>query len=72
MYRDGVSEGQFAQVIELEIPQIKGWNPDFPSCGNTLNLLQTPAALKKAEIDAKLTFVVVGKVPMPKGLLAIF
>ncbi|KAG9005746.1 hypothetical protein FRB94_001312 [Tulasnella sp. JGI-2019a] len=42
MYRDGVSEGQFAHVIEHEIPKIK-------------------AACKAQNIDAKLTFVVVGK-----------
>ncbi|KAG8947289.1 hypothetical protein FRC04_010865 [Tulasnella sp. 424] len=44
-FRDGVSEGQFQQVIDHEIPKIRGEFPD-------------PLALK---IDAKITFVVVGK-----------
>lgn len=25
-YRDGVSEGQFKQVLEKELPLIKGWS----------------------------------------------
>ncbi|PPQ73788.1 hypothetical protein CVT24_007534, partial [Panaeolus cyanescens] len=41
-YRDGVSEGQFAQVLQDEVPLIK-------------------AACKEKNINAKLTFIIVGK-----------
>ena len=59
-YRDGVSEGQFKQVLEKELPLIRG-QPITLSRADRL-LIQDPLdACKEIGITPKITIIIVGK-----------
>jgi len=61
-FRDGVSEGQFKQVIEDEIPKIKGASLSlFPVTQGLIVIFTAALADMKLPTIPKLTVVVVGK-----------
>jgi eukaryotic translation initiation factor 2C len=62
VFRDGVSEGQFKQVIEGEIPKIKGARLHFVRIIHTHHPpLPAACASLNLPVEPKLTVVVVGK-----------
>lgn len=60
-YRDGVSEGQFKQVLEKELPLVKGLSRLL--CADVYNLLiqHLSAACKEVGISPNITVIIVGK-----------
>lgn len=60
-YRDGVSEGQFKQVLEKELPLVRG--PSGMHSADIYRLLiQDPSeACKESNINPKITVIIVGK-----------
>jgi hypothetical protein len=56
---DGVSEGQFKQVLDLELPRLKGTSPT--SCRDLRAHWLHLAACKALNINPKITVIVVGK-----------
>lgn len=59
-YRDGVSEGQFKQVLEKELPLIKGLSGTLPDIYHSLT--QHPSeACKDTGINPTITVIIVGK-----------
>jgi len=60
-YRDGVSEGQFKQVLDKELPLVQGQS-GTPSADMYRLLTQgSSAACKEVGISPKITIIIVGK-----------
>lgn len=60
-FRDGVSEGQFKQVLEKELPLIRGPRPAFSVEVYRLLIQYSSAACKELNINPKITVIIVGK-----------
>ena len=60
-YRDGVSEGQFKQVLDEELPLVKGLSG--PLCVDVYYLLirSSSAACEEVGISPNITVIIVGK-----------
>ncbi|KAF7793689.1 hypothetical protein EIP86_004805 [Pleurotus ostreatoroseus] len=60
-YRDGVSEGQFAQVLTQELPQLQGRTSVTVLSRAVFSLPWYPAACRELNIRPNITIIVVGK-----------
>jgi len=60
-YRDGVSEGQFKQVLEKELPLVQGLSGTLSLYMHRLVIQDLPEACKETNIDPKITVIIVGK-----------
>ena len=60
-FRDGVSEGQFKQVLEKELPLIQGLFETLPANMYRLLIRDSLGACKEVGITPKITIVIVGK-----------
>jgi eukaryotic translation initiation factor 2C len=60
-YRDGVSEGQFKQVLEKELPLVKGMSGTLSVNTSRLLIQSSSAACKEMNINPKITVIIVGK-----------
>src|SRR5882762_4550857 len=60
-YRDGVSEGQFKQVLEKEVPLIKGLSGTPLADMYCLLTQRSLEACKETKINPTITVIIVGK-----------
>ena len=60
-YRDGVSEGQFKQVLEKELPLIQGWSGMLSANVYRLLIQDSSGACKELGISPTITIIIVGK-----------
>lgn len=60
-YRDGVSEGQFKQVLDKELPLVQGQSGTLSVGMYSLLIQDSSAACKELGISPKITVIIVGK-----------
>lgn len=60
-YRDGVSEGQFKQVLDKELPLVQGQSDTLSVGMYSLLIQDSSAACKELGISPKITVIIVGK-----------
>jgi eukaryotic translation initiation factor 2C len=60
-YRDGVSEGQFKQVLDKEVPLIRGLSGAFSVDPCNFLILDPSEACKEVGINPKISVIIVGK-----------